>query len=147
VGELKFPNNFTVDCGDFFGLSGEQDSLKSSFMVHAMDRLGYDVVTLGEREFNFGQQYLLAQFKTSKIDVVCANLVYTDSKKPFAKPYVIRKVGTLKVAFTGLMGKDMKIRPFKGDPGLTILDPTETAKALLPELRKKADIVVLLSHL
>jgi 2',3'-cyclic-nucleotide 2'-phosphodiesterase (5'-nucleotidase family) len=147
VGELKFPNNFTVDCGDFFGLGGEQDSLKSTFMVHAMDELGYDVVTLGEREFNFGQQFLLAQFKTSKMDVVCANLVYTDSKKPFVKPYVIRKVGTLKVAFFGLMGKDMKIRPFKGDPGLTILDPTETAKALLPELRKKADVVVLLSHL
>jgi 2',3'-cyclic-nucleotide 2'-phosphodiesterase (5'-nucleotidase family) len=147
VGELKFPNNFTVDCGDFFGLSGEQDSLKSSFMVHAMNELGYDVVTLGEREFNFGQQFLLAQFKTSKMDVVCANLVYTDSKKPFAKPYVIRKVGTLKVAFFGLMGKDMKIRPFKGDPGLTILDPTETAKTLLPELRRKADVVVLLSHL
>ena len=147
MGELKFPNNFTVDCGDFFGLGGEQDSLKSSFMVHAMDKLGYDVVTLGEREFNYGQQFLLAQFKTSKMDVVCANLVYTDSKKPFAKPYVIRKVGTLKVAFFGLMGKDMKIRPFKGDPGLTILDPTETAKSLLPELRKKADIVVLLSHL
>jgi len=147
VGELKFPNNFTVDCGDFFGVGGEQDSLKSVFLVHAMDKLGYDVVTLGERELNFGQQFLLSQFKTTKVDVVCANLVYADSKKPFVKPYVIRKVGTLKVAFFGLMGKDMKIRPFKGDPALTILDPTETGKAMLADLRKKADVVVLLSHL
>ena len=38
---------------------GEQDSLKSAFMVEAMDKLGYDVVTIGEREFNYGQQFLL----------------------------------------------------------------------------------------
>jgi 2',3'-cyclic-nucleotide 2'-phosphodiesterase (5'-nucleotidase family) len=116
-------------------------------MVHAMDVLGYDVVTLGEREFNFGQQYLLDSFKKTKIDVVSANLVYAGDKKPFVKPYVIRKVCSVRVAFTGLLAKDARIRKFPGDRELAILDPTETAKRLIPELRKKADVVVVLSHL
>jgi 2',3'-cyclic-nucleotide 2'-phosphodiesterase (5'-nucleotidase family) len=147
VGATKFPNHFVVDAGDFFGAGGVQDSLKSAFLVDAMNRLGYDVATLGEREFSFGQKFLLDAFKKTKIDLVSANIVFADSKKPFVKPYVIRKVGSVKVAFTGLIFKDAKFRTFASDPRLEVLDPVETAKALLPELHKKADIVVLLSHL
>jgi hypothetical protein len=57
------------------------------------------------------------------MDLVSANLVLAGTKKPFTKPYVVRKAGTVKVAFTGLIGKDMKIREFPGDAKLEILDP------------------------
>ena len=136
-----------MDAGDFFGAAGSQDSLKSEFLVQAMDKLGYDAVTLGEREFNFGQAFLLATFKRTKIDVVSSNLVYADTKKPFVKPYVIKKMCGARVAFFGLIGKDMKIRTLSSERALEVLDPIATAKALIPEMRKKADIVVLLSHL
>jgi len=136
-----------VDAGDYFGIGGEQDSLKSAYMVHAMDVLGYDVVTLGEREFNFGQAFLLDCFKKTKMDVVSANIVYADTKKPFVKPYVIRRVCSTRIAFTGLIGKDMRIRQLPSERGVEILDPFETAKKLIPELRGKADVVVVLSHL
>ena len=136
-----------VDAGDFFGTTGEQDSLKSGFMVQAMDRLGYDVVTIGERELSFGQRYLLDTFKKTKIDLVSANLVFADSKKPLVKPYVIRKAGSVRVAFTGLMGPEIKLKTVAGEQPLAILDPFETARKLIPELRKKADVIVVLSHL
>ncbi len=143
---MKFPNHFTVDAGDFFGAGGEQDSLKSQFMLDQMDKLGYDVVALGEREFNFGQKFLLDSFKRVKVEPVCANLIYGDDKKPFVKPYVIRRVGDVRVAFFGLMGKDLKLRQLASERPLTIQDPIPVAKELVPELHKKADIVVLLSH-
>ncbi|HXF58405.1 MAG TPA: multiheme c-type cytochrome [Candidatus Saccharimonadales bacterium] len=136
-----------MDSGDFFGQAGDQDSLKSEYMVQAMDRLGYDVVTLGEREFNFGQSFLLGTFKKTKIDVVSSNLVYADTKKPFVKPYVIRKMCNVRVAFFGLIGTDVKIRTLASERALEVKDPIAAAKALVPELRKKADIVVLLSHI
>ena len=136
-----------MDAGDFFGIAGEQDSLKSGFMVQMMDRLDYNVVTIGERELSFGQGFLLDTFKKTKIDLVSANLVFADTKKPFTKPYVIKKVGSVRVAFTGLIGKDMAWRKHEGDKELTALDPIETAKTLIPELKKKADVIVVLSHL
>ena len=101
-----------MDCGDILGLAGEQDSLKGVFLIQTMDMLGYDVVNVGERELNFGQRYLLDAFKTTKMDLVSANLVFASSKKPFTKPFVVRKAGTVRVAFTGLIGKEMKIREF-----------------------------------
>jgi hypothetical protein len=112
-----------------------------------MDKLQYDVATVGERELNFGQKFLLDCFKNTKIDLVSANLVYKDDQKPFLKPYVIRKVGKVRVAFFGLIGKDLRLREFPGDRSLEILDPFQAARELVPELHKKADIVVLLSHL
>jgi len=116
-------------------------------MVDAMDRLGYDVATIGERELIHGQKFLLDAFKNTKIDLVAANIVYADSKKPFVKPYVIKRAGRVKVAFTGLIFKDAKFRSFPDDPALEVLDPVATAQKLIPELHKKADIVVMLSHL
>jgi hypothetical protein len=124
-----------------------QDSLKSAFMIEAMDRLGYDVATHGERELAFGQKFLVDAFKKTKIDLVCANLVLAGSKKPLVSPYVIRKAGSVRIAFTGLIYKDAKFRTFPSDPELEVLDPVATAQQLIPELRKKADVVVLLSHL
>ena len=71
-------------------MTGEQDSLKSGFMVQMMDRLGYNVVTIGERELAFGQSYLLDTFKNTKIDLVSSNVVFADTKKPLLKPYIIK---------------------------------------------------------
>jgi 2',3'-cyclic-nucleotide 2'-phosphodiesterase (5'-nucleotidase family) len=136
-----------VDAGDFFGVGGVQDSLKSAFMVEMMDRLGYNVVTLGERELAFGSRFLLDAFKKTKIDLVSANVVAAGTKKPLVKPYVIRKIGTVRVAFTGLLYQEAKFRSIPGEPELEVLDPVATAKTLIPSLRKKADVVVLLSHL
>jgi hypothetical protein len=112
-----------------------------------MDKLDYDVATVGEKDFNFGQRFLLDCFKKTKIDLVSANLVYKDDRKPFVKPYVIRKIGNVRVAFFGLMGKDLRIREFPSDRPLEILEPFQAARELVPQLHKKADIVVLLSHL
>ena len=136
-----------MDAGDFFGFGGVQDSLKSEFLVQTMDKLHYDVVTLGEREFSFGQKYLLDTFKKTKIDVVSANIVFAGTKKPFVKPYVIRRIGSVRVAFTGFIWKDAKFRTVPSESPLEILDPIETARALIPELRKKADVIIVLSHL
>jgi 2',3'-cyclic-nucleotide 2'-phosphodiesterase (5'-nucleotidase family) len=118
-------------------------------MVQMMDKMGYSAATIGERELTFGQTYLLNAFKNTKIALVSANVVYADTKKPFLAPYVIRKAGNVRVAFTGLIGKDpgMAFRKHAGDRELTVLDPIETAKTLVPELHKKADVVVVLSHL
>ncbi|HLQ66204.1 MAG TPA: multiheme c-type cytochrome [Candidatus Limnocylindrales bacterium] len=136
-----------MDSGDFFGVTGEQDSLKSAFMVQAMDRLGYSVATIGERELSFGQAFLIDTFKKTKIDLVSANVVFADTKKPLVRPYVIRRVGTVRVAFTGFLGKEMPLKRHAGDKELTVLEAADVAKTLIPELRKKADVVVVLSHL
>ena len=104
-------------------MAGEQDSLKAAFLVQTMEMLGYDVVSIGERELNFGQRFLLDEFKKTKMDLVSANLVLASSKNRSRSPTWSGKPARSGSRSSGLIGKDMKIRQFPGDPALEILDP------------------------
>ena len=63
-------------------------------------------------------------------------------------PYLIQDVGGLKVAILGLTTKDIvAIVSRERNQGVAVGDPITVARALVPELRKKADVVVALTHL
>ncbi len=65
-----------------------------------------------------------------------------------ANPYVIEDVGGVKVAILGLTTKDvLSIVNRATNSGVAVADPIWAAGALVPELRKKADFVVALTHL
>lgn len=65
-----------------------------------------------------------------------------------APPSIIRDVSGLKVALFGLTTDEItQIVEVKRNAGVAVDDPVAIAKEVVPELRKKADIVILLSHL
>jgi 2',3'-cyclic-nucleotide 2'-phosphodiesterase (5'-nucleotidase family) len=63
-------------------------------------------------------------------------------------PYVIEEVGGIKVGILGLTTKDIvAIVDRARNGGVAVSDPVTAAAALVPEMRKKADFVVALTHL
>src|SRR5467141_3007700 len=63
-------------------------------------------------------------------------------------PYVIQDVGGVKVAILGLTTKDIvAIVSRERNQGVAVADPITVAGALVPELRKKADVVIALTHI
>jgi len=63
-------------------------------------------------------------------------------------PYVIQDVGGLKVAILGLTTKDIvAIVSRARNGGVAVSDPVTAAAVFVPELRKKADLIVALTHL
>jgi len=64
------------------------------------------------------------------------------------KPYVIEDVGGLKVAILGLTTKDIvAIVSRARNGGVAVADPVTAAAVFVPELRKKADLIVAVTHL
>lgn len=64
------------------------------------------------------------------------------------RPYVIQDVGGLKVAILGLTTKDIvAIVDRARNGGVAVSDPVTAAAVFVPELRKKADLIVALTHL
>ena len=142
------PKNTTVwlvDAGDFsdgtpFSLEyhGEAD-------VEAMNAAGYTVATIGNHEFSNPLADARRILALARYPVLCANAVETATGKPLVQPYTVRAVGPLRVAVFGLITREAAgYRAAK--EGVQVADEVETARALVPALRRQADIVVLISH-
>jgi 2',3'-cyclic-nucleotide 2'-phosphodiesterase (5'-nucleotidase family) len=64
-----------------------------------------------------------------------------------ATPYVVREVGGVKIAILGLTTSEIvSIVSRARNPGVAVSDPIQVASALVPELRKRADLVIALTH-
>ena len=79
---------------------------------------------------------------------VSSNLVDPSTKTPIFKPYIIKKVGSIRVAFFGLLSPDIRTDIYKeaGEKFL-VKDPVTTAQEMTGILRGKADVIILLSAL
>jgi len=143
---------FVTDSGDlmyrnsYIGRSfhGEAD-------IAVLNATGYDAMVPGNHDFEWSGPELLALIGKSKVPWVCANLAYADTGNLLLPPYVIKEGDGVRVAFFGLITAETTGNPnlylAATDLNLEVLPYVEAAEKLVPELRKQADIVVLLSHL
>jgi len=137
-----------LDCGGVFPTRGSELKMKAELSLSAMNLMDYTAMNPGGSEFFFGTDFLKKASSDIAFPLVTSNLVYKDSRLPFGKKCVIKNAGGLKVAILGIMpvGAFEKIP----DPGslknLEIIPPKTALKNLLPEVREKADFVILLSE-
>ena len=119
--------------------------------IDAMNAMGYVAMEPGNHDFEWHYPATLSNLKASKFPWVCANLIYEKSGESFVQPYIIREYGGVRIAILGLITQSVNDTNYAysaaRELGLRQLNPIEVARELVPELRKQADIVILLSHL
>ncbi len=122
-------------------------------MMAAMNAIGYDAMTLGEHEYDFGPQVFTSVLHQATFPVLQANVSddgqYGLSSVPIG-PYVDKAVGPegIKVAILGI--GNHRVAAFELPttiPGLTFSDPLTTAQQLENLLRPTNDVVVALTHI
>ncbi len=148
--KATLPHVLFVDSGDLIHGSPVEFLNEGRTMAEALDAAGVDVACPGNHEFDWGQEVAQSAMRRTRFPWVSANLVDAATGQPFGplRPYVIRQVGEVKVAFFGLTTLqtiELEWPPFISR--IRFLDPFETAAKLVPELRRQADVVILLSHL
>src|SRR4030095_3807793 len=97
------PNTLLVDAGDVFQGTPYFNFYKGEVEYKSMSLIGYDVVTLGNHDFDNGVDALAAAMKFANFDFVSCN--YDVSATPLAsrvKPYVVRVIGGVRVGLLGL---------------------------------------------
>ncbi len=111
--------------------------------------MGYTAMNVGTGEFFLGVNFLKEKSANLNFPLVASNLSYAEGASPFTKKYMITQAGSLKVAILGVMSPGIfEKMPRSGTFGVVeAIPPGEALKALLPRIRKKADIVILLSQL
>ena len=146
----------TVSCGDYLqgGTAGALS--RGQYIVDVMKTVGYDAVTLGNHEFDYGMPRMQELMPEIGTPVVCANLYKYGTSVALFSPYVIKKYGTRSVAFVGvttpesMVGESYSFYDNSGNQtyDLRTDDVCNLVQAAVDEARGKgADYVVVLSHL
>jgi len=150
---------FLVDAGGFSRGSDPNSLLLNEYLAKGMTWLNYSAINLGYREWGTKATFLKKIELTHQATFLCANVYLKDSGKSVFAPYVIKEFRSeardrslpfkkLKVAVIGLTDNLMS-QLFVNKPGEPVLeyrDPVEVAKELMPQIREKADLVVLLYY-
>lgn len=144
------PNTLLVDAGDVFQGTPYFNLYRGEVEYRAMSAIGYDVVTLGNHDFDNGVEALAQAMKFAQFDFVSANYdVRGTAIQQRIKPYVVREVGGVRLGIFGLGIKLDGLNPPDTFKGVRCLDPTAAARDSVRLLRERegCSMVVCLSHL
>lgn len=141
-----------TDAGDFSQGTPYVSTTKGMYAINMMNAMGYDVVTLGNHEFDYGYAQLKYNLSNAKFKVVCADVLDSKGKTAFDANYVFTTPSGLKIGFFGMETPETqtKVNPalIKGIKFLSKGELYTCAQAQVADLKAQGvDLVVCLSHL
>ena len=108
--------------------------------IEVMNLMGYDAMTLGMRDLSLlSTDELQQRISEAEFPVLSANAFLTNSTQLLTEPYVVLEMADHHVGILGLTESG-------STDAVLVSDPAEAVAKWLPEVRGKADIVILLSH-
>lgn len=156
-------STMVVDAGDcLMGTLFQALEPATGFQIPLMKKAGYDVVALGNHDFDFGPEAYAGIIKKStqngEIPVMLLGNVVTDPEDPaddsfkavlkegLVRPWVIKEVNGIRVGLFSLLGKDAdESAPYA--PPVTFGKIIPAAKKLVKVLEKEgSDVIICLSH-
>jgi len=141
------PNFLLLDAGDTFQGTVFVNQFKGESILPILNSLDYTLMTAGNHEFDFGYEQLLKLRDSLDYPVINANVFTADGKNLLVPTYKT-EIGGKKFAFAGFVAEDTPVLTHPNNvKGLTFKSPVEVAKAIVPELKKEADHVVVVSHI
>ena len=126
----------------------ESDLLEARPDFELMNRLGYDAMVLGNHEFDNPLSVLKQQRQWADFPFLSANVQVTETGRPLFDPFVIIRVGDLRVGILGLTtAATPEMVPPAHIAGLIFLDPLAVAAERVSKLEERTDLMIALTHL
>ena len=125
-----------------------KDTRKPNPTIAVMNALGYDAMALGNHEFNFGLAVLWKAKREARFPILAANLLqeYTQGV-PYFRPYVVKNVGGVRVGIVGFVTPGVPRWEIPAHyRGYCFEQIVDAARRIVPEVRRQADLVVVVAH-
>ncbi len=148
--EAKGAEVILVDVGDYSQGTTYVSTTKGADAVDMMNAAGYDVVSLGNHEFDYGFAQLKENMSKAKFKVLCANIFNADGTTIFDANYTYTTESGLKIGFFGM---DTPETQTKTNPalikGLSFATGDAFVKAAKDQVKALSgtDVVICLAHL
>lgn len=158
--EAENPNTLLVQVGDMVGASPPVSALlQDEPTIEILNRLGFDIGTVGNHEFDEGVDELLrlinggihektGDFAGSSFPWIVSNVINEKTGKSILPPYKIIKVNGTPIGFIGVVTTETpNIVIQSGVAGLKFTDEVETINHYVAELKKQGvKSIVVLAH-
>ena len=151
IDEIRKQENHVLllDAGDIFQGTPYFNFYGGELELRLMSKMGYDLSTLGNHEFDNGLEGLKKQLSNANFDFVNANYDFSNTilEGHFKPSKIFRKNG-LKIGVFGL-GVDLaNLVPKDSYKETKYLNPIEIAQDISRDLKnQKCDLIICLSHL
>ncbi len=141
-----------VDCGDFSQGTPYVSTTKGLDAIACMNAAGYDIVTIGNHEFDFGLTQLRANLAVGKFKTICADVLDANGNSIWEPNTLYTTKSGVKIGFFGMLTPETqtKVNPVyvKDVKFLTKGDLAACAQSQVDSLKGQgADLVICLSHL
>jgi 2',3'-cyclic-nucleotide 2'-phosphodiesterase (5'-nucleotidase family) len=137
-----------LDAGDAISAGNVTYHAGGEPILTTMSEIGYDAMTVGNREFHLSQSGFHAKLSNASFPILCAN-VRSQGESPLpVVPYITRTVRSgLRIIVFGLtvpmITERMLVRKISS---YVFDDPIAVASDIAPALRPECDLLVCLSH-
>jgi len=143
--KAKSKNTIIIDAGEFTAggsfdeasINPETDKNRTAYFCKALKAMGYDVIGIGENDFNFGSDFLKENIRKNALNAVSANL-----KLEGVSPYYIKKFPGFNVGIIGLSPQSISQK----NP-VEVSDYKTSLKNTIKLIKPKADFIILVSSL
>ncbi len=148
-----------LDAGDMMQGTLISNYFYGASTIDAFNHMGLAAMTIGNHEFDWGQEVLQARYDQANFPFLGANIFYKKEngnpdeghggRPNWAKPYIVREVKGIKVGIIGIANPET---PSITNPvnvaNLMFTDPVEAVKDVLPEAEAEgATMIVVDAHI
>lgn len=151
VDELKAanPNVLLLNAGDTLHGTTFATLSNGESIINLMNLVGFDAMTPGNHEFNYGYERLLELKEMAEFPFLGANILKEEDNTSDFEPYFIKEFEGFKVGVFGLSTEETKVKSHPDNTkGIKFENPVDSAKKMVEELQAEGvDFIVLLAHL
>lgn len=141
------PNTLVLDAGDTLHGMPIVNISKGENAIKVLEAAGYNYMTLGNHDFNYGQKRLLELKDMTSVKMLSANILYKNGEYVFT-PFIIKEIDGIKVGIFGLTTPQTTYMTSPDNvTDLTFADPVDVSKKMVKELADKTDIIIALTHI
>ncbi len=141
-----------VDAGDFSQGSPYVSVSKGMSAIEMMNAAGYDVVTLGNHEFDYGYAQLMENLNTANFTTLCCDVFLAETGEPILPGTTVVECSSgLKIGFVGIETPETAT---KVNPGLiteidfaTFDELYAATQMAVDTIKDDCDLVIALAHL
>lgn len=138
-------NTLLVDSGDMITGDFQFKFNQGNAEVEINNYLNYDIVTVGNHDFDYGLDFLKSHMSKLNCDYVLSNIIDGQNLIGEFKPYIIKEINGLKVGFISFLLPYIEV-VLKDYPQFEYLHQTNFQTIIDQVKAAGADIVIALNH-